>query len=568
MIYNNIDITNEPYYRYAVDCVSGAQTCCEYTKLACKRFLSDLQRPELLFSAKKVDKVIKFISKLKHFQGKSAGQNFYLEPWQAFVTANIFGFWKYTTDEKTGQQILIRRFNTAYIEMSRKQGKTAIVAAYALYGLMYDNEAAAEIILAATSREQAKICYNLCVGFARSIDPNGKYLHILRTGIEYKKTSSILKVISADSSKQDGFNASYGVVDEYHAHKDSKVYDVINSSQGFRQNPLMLVITTAGFNKEAPCYKMRQTNIEILRNVKQDDGRFAVIYTLDEKDDYKDESTWIKCSPNLGTTVTKEYLRGRVQKAVNDPTEYVNIMTKNFNVWCDSAETWIDDDTIEKVMAGYHVDFEKWRDSPVWIGVDLAAVSDMASVSFTFHEDESSTFETKTFYFLPEDCLKNNSNAEFYKEMIMYGFIIVTPGNVIDYDYIQNLILKNVEEYQLAVQSIFYDRYNATQWAISMTEAGMPMQPFSQSLANFSAPSKQLERLIRLGQITLDNNFVTLWCFRNVVLKRDHNENIKPDKTSNQNKIDGVISIIQSLAAYYVLNGLIPEIMALSNGNG
>ena len=303
MIYNNIDISREPYYRYAIDCVSGVQTCCEYTRLACRRFLDDLQRPDLLFSAKKVDRVIKFISKLKHFQGKSAGQNFILEPWQAFVTANIFGFWRYTTDEKTGQQILIRRFNTAYIEMSRKQGKTAIVAAYALYGLMYDNEMSAEIILSATSREQARICYNLCVGFARSIDPNEKYLHILRTGIEYKKTMSILKVISADSSKQDGFNASFGVVDEYHAHKDSKIYDVINSSQGFRQNPLMLVITTAGFNKEAPCYKMRQTNIEILRNVKQDDGRFAVIYTLDEKDDYKDESCWVKCSPNLGTTV-------------------------------------------------------------------------------------------------------------------------------------------------------------------------------------------------------------------------------------------------------------------------
>lgn len=551
MIKDNVDITVKKYYQYAMACIDGRQKCCLYTRLACERFIKDLKRNDLVFFPRKVDRVIEFCSKLRHFQGKCAGQRFILEPWQEFVTANIFGFYKYDDDGK-----LERRFNLAYIEMSRKQGKTALIAAYGLYGLIYDKEMSAEIILAATSREQAQICFNLCSGFAKSLDPKGKYLTILKQGIEYKNTMSTLKVISADASKQDGFNASFGIVDEYHAHKTSKLFDVIKSSQGFRQNPLMFVITTAGFDKTAPCYVMRTSNIEILNNIKQDDSRFCIIYTLDEGDDWKDEDNWIKCSPNLNVTVKKSYIRSQVTSAVNDPSEEVGVLTKNLNLWCDSAESWIPDQYVQDCMhGGKTVDFEDHRGDICYIGVDLASVNDLVAISFLFDKEGKLSF--KNVYFLPEETLNTSSQKEYYREMYRQGQLLLTPGNVVDYDFIQAYIIKAYNDYELLLQGIYYDKWNSTQWAISMTSAGMPMEPFSQTIANFNAPTKELQKRILQNDIELDTNLLTLFMFRNVAIKRDHNDNIKPDKAASKNKIDGVISMIQALGGYMIQNHIV-----------
>ena len=550
MIKGDVDITRKKYYQYAIDCIEGKQKCCLYTKLACERFLKDLDRPDLIFIPRRVDRVVEFCSKLKHFQGKSAGKYFILEPWQEFVTANIFGFYKYDEDGE-----LVRRFNLAYIEMSRKQGKTALIAAYGLYGLIYDGEMSAEIILAATSREQAKICFNLCNGFAKSLDPKGKYLNILKQGIEYRKTLSILKVISADASKQDGFNASFGIVDEYHAHKTSMLFDVIKSSQGFRQNPLMFVITTAGFDKTAPCYVMRTSNIEILNEIKQDDSRFCIIYTLDENDNWKDEENWVKCSPNLGVTVKKSYIQSQVTSAINDPSEEVGVLTKNLNLWCDTAENWIPDQDVQECMKGVHVEFEDHRGDICYIGVDLASVNDLVAVSFLFDKDDD--ISVKNVYFLPEESLKTSPQKEYYREMYKLGYLILTPGNVVDYDFIQAYILKAYNDYDLLIQGIYYDKWNATQWAIGMTSAGMPMDPFSQTIANFNAPTKELQKRILKREIKIDTNLLTLFMFRNVAIKRDHNENMKPDKAASKNKIDGVISMIQAVGGYMIYNHIV-----------
>jgi len=550
MIKDCTDIKDKKYYQYAIACIEGRQKCCLYTKLACERFVKDLERPDLIFIPRKVDRVVSFCAKLKHFQGKCAGQYFILEPWQEFVTANIFGFYK---EDEDGN--LERRFNLAYIEMSRKQGKTALIAAYGLYGLIYDGEMSAEIILAATSREQAKICFNLCSGFAKSLDPKGKYLTILKQGIEYKKTLSTLKVISADASKQDGFNASFGIVDEYHAHKTSKLFDVIKSSQGFRQHPLMFVITTAGFDKTAPCYVMRTSNIEILNGIKEDDSRFCVIYTLDENDNWKDESNWIKCSPNLGVTVKKSYIQSQVTSAVNDPSEEVGVLTKNLNLWCDSAESWIPDQDVQECMKGIHVEFEDHKGDICYIGVDLASVNDIVSVSFLF--DKDGNISVKNVYFLPEETLNTSPQKEYYREMYRLGYLLLTPGNVVDYDFIQAYILKAYNDFDLLIQGIYYDKWNATQWAIAMTSAGMPMEPFSQTIANFNAPTKELQKRVLQRDIEIDTNLLTLFMFRNVAIKRDHNDNIKPDKAASKNKIDGVISMIQAVGGYMIYNHIV-----------
>lgn len=551
MIKDCTDIKDKKYYQYAIACIEGRQKCCLYTKLACERFVKDLERPDLIFIPRKVDRVVSFCAKLKHFQGKCAGQYFILEPWQEFVTANIFGFYK---EDENGN--LERRFNLAYIEMSRKQGKTALIAAYGLYGLIYDGEMSAEIILAATSREQAKICFNLCSGFAKSLDPKGKYLTILKQGIEYKKTLSTLKVISADASKQDGFNASFGIVDEYHAHKTSKLFDVIKSSQGFRQHPLMFVITTAGFDKTAPCYVMRTSNIEILNGIKEDDSRFCVIYTLDENDNWKDESNWIKCSPNLGVTVKKSYIQSQVTSAVNDPSEEVGVLTKNLNLWCDSAESWIPDQDVQECMKGVHIDFEKYRGCNIWVGADLSSVNDLTCVSWLI-EPEEGPIAFKTFSFLPEQTLNTSPQKEYYREMYRLGYLTLTPGNVVDYDFILTHILETISKYDFMINGIYLDKWNASSFQISLESNGMPVEPFSQTIANFNAPTKELQKRILQRDILIDTNLLTLFCFRNVCIKRDHNDNTKPDKAASKNKIDIVIAMIQALGGYMITNHIV-----------
>ena len=328
----------KPYYKYVDDVLSGNVITGANIQLACQRFQEDLNRDDLEFRESVVDRAISFISTMKHFKGKASGQNFILEPWQQFVVANIVGFyWKGTND---------RRYSSSYIEVSRKNGKTALAAALCLYFLIADGEDGAEVDLAANSREQAKIAFEFCYEFAKQLDPSGKYLTSHLKGIKFNVNASQLKVFAADASKLDGFNASFGLIDEYHAAKNSKVRDVIKSSMGMRQNPHLCTITTAGFDKTLPCYQLRSTAIEILHKLKEDDSMFIAIYSMDDNDDWTDEDNWVKCTPNMDVTVTKKYIKEQVKSALNNPSEEVGVKTKTLNLWCDSSEVWLSDSNI------------------------------------------------------------------------------------------------------------------------------------------------------------------------------------------------------------------------------
>lgn len=205
-----------------------------------------------------------------------------------------------------------RRFTSSYIEVSRKNGKTALAAALCLYFLIADGEDGAEVDLAANSRKQASIAFEFCFEFAKKLDPSGKLLTSKLKGISFNINASKLNVFSSDSSKLDGFNASFGLVDEYHAAKDSKIRDVIKSSMTMRENPHLMVITTAGFDKTLPCYQLRTTCIEILNKAKEDDSMFIAIYSMDDGDDWTDERNWEKCTPNIDVTVTRKAIAEQV----------------------------------------------------------------------------------------------------------------------------------------------------------------------------------------------------------------------------------------------------------------
>lgn len=537
------------YYHYVEDVLNGKIVVGELIKLACQRFKDDLQRQDIYFNESVVDNAIKFIGTLKHFMGKSSGKHFKLENWQQFIIANIVGwYWK---DGNT------RRFTSSYIEVSRKNGKTALAAALCLYYLIADGEDGAEVDLAANSKEQAKIAFEFCSSFSKQLDPKGKYLKPYRDNVQFALNNSKLKVFAADDSKLDGFNASFGLIDEYHAAKNSKVRDVIKSSMGMRNNPHLCTITTAGFDKTLPCYKLRSTSIEILNKLKTDDSMFIAIYSLDDKDDWTDKDNWVKCTPNLNVTVTSKYIKEQVQSAINNPSEEVGVKTKTLNLWCDVADVWLPESYIVKASKNIHL--EDFRDCECYIGVDLSATSDLTAVSYLIEKDNIYYF--KTDYYLPESALVDKPDRETYKLWKQQGLITITAGNVTDYDYITNDIVaaSNI----LNIQKIGYDKWNATQWAIHATEIGLPLEEYPQTMGNFNRPTKELERLILSGNTAIDNNEITRWCFRNVELKSDYNGNVKPNKGIKSKKIDGVIAIIQALGMYLTVPHYSNEILTI-----
>lgn len=536
-----INVKETEYYRYAQDVIDGKIVAGELVRLACKRFMSDLERPDLEFRAEIVDRFITFCSLLKHFKGKSANEKFILENWQQFIAANIIGFYYKNTGD--------RKYTNSLICVSRKQGKTALAALFCLWFLIGDGESGAEVDLAANSRQQAQIAYEFCTNYARQLDPSGKELKCLRTGIKLKLNDSNLNVFAADSTKLDGFNASFALIDEYHAAKDSRLYDVLKSSQGQRKNPHLMVISTVGFSITSPFKKLYDTDCEILHGLKEDDSTFAMIFALDDGDDWRDETVWRKIAPNLDITVTTKYLREQVIQAENNVSAETGILVKNFNIWQQVTNIWIPDSYVNRCFKKIsYSDFNE-DTSLCYCGTDLAAVGDMTAVSCMFTKDDDDKLYFITEYFLPETALTESPNRELYKQWKRQGLLTITEGNVTDYTYITRMMLKRNSH--IPIRKVAYDSWNSTQWAIEATEQGLPLEPFSQSIGNFNRPTRELERLIRSQKVVFQMNEITRWMFRNVLLKHDHNDNVKPTKGGTQGqKIDGVIAILEALGIY------------------
>ncbi len=524
------------YYRYAQQVLDGTIVAGKWIKLACERFFTLIEDDRYEFREEKVEDVVRFIRILRHYTGRHAGKPFTLEPWQEFAVASIFGFYIW----EDGSRLV----KSVYMEMARKQGKSAFSAALCLYILIAAGEMNAEVYLAANSKDQAKISFGMCSNFVKSIDPKAKYLTAYRDRVNFDKTLSTLRVLAADDSKLDGFNASMYLLDEYHAAKTTKLKDVLQSSQGMRDDPLGVIITTAGFDKLGPCYQYRTMCTEVLSGLKTDDSLFALIYSLDEGDDWKDEKVWIKSNPNLGVTVKPAYIREQVQKAVNSPSDEVGVKTKNLNMWCDADTVWIPEHYI--LSASRNMTIGEFRDMDCYAGVDLSATSDLTSLAFLIPTEEAMHFFIK--YYLPEAALREKRFKELYGEWRRFGYLTVTPGNVTDYDYILNDLMKIRDTVYL--QKVGYDDWNATQFVINATEKGLPMEPVSQSIGNFNRPTKELERLILSDRARFDNNVITRHCFRNVVMARDRNGNTKPSKQFEEKKIDGVIASLMALSAY------------------
>lgn len=527
--------------QYAKDVVSGKILACQWVKLACKRFLDDINSQDYYFDEKKYNTLTTFTGVMKHYSSGAAGKPFILEPWEDFIICNIFCLYRVDTRR--------RKYKTAHISVSRKNGKTTLAAALGLFSLIADGEPASSVIMAANSREQAHIDFDAASAFARQLDPRKKSLKVLRNEIVFQKNNASLKVISADASTGDGLNPQLVILDELHEAPDSKLFDVLRSGQGFREQPLMLSITTAGFRIGGFCNQYEDYCKEILMGQKVDDTLFALLYTLDDGDDWTDESNFIKSNPNLGVTVKRDWLSEQVNQAKNSPTLEVGVKTKNLNVWCSSSTTWIPEQYIRKSLMDVDLtEFKNKNNYLVYLGFDLAAISDLTAVSIMFVDPDTEEYFFKTWYYLPKSALDAKYNSELYKMWSSKGFLTLTDSETTDYNYIQNQIVYLYETFD--VQGVFFDSWNAQMLVNNLTNLGLPMTAYSQSIGNFNKPTKEMERLVLSDKVRFDNNPITRFCFDNVELKVDLNGNSKPVGDHNAKKIDGVISMLNALGGY------------------
>lgn len=531
------------YQRYALDVVEGRVVACRLVKLACERYLKLFDNPKYVFCPEAVDKVVRFIGKFKHSTGRFRGKRFELLPFQFFFVCNIYGF--YHSDDP---QRRLTRY--VYYEVARKNAKSSLISIILLYETFAEHEA--QCVISANNYRQAKDIYKITQSYLRTIDPKGKYFESLRDNIRIGDKR--LFVVNGKSSSLDGLNISAFVLDEAHEQRDSSLYDVLNSSMGMRDNPLSLICTTAGFSKDGFCYGYRNSCIDILDGKTEDDSLFAIIYTLDDGDDYTNPDTWIKSNPSLGEIVKYDFLESEIQRSKNNSTLKLGVITKNLNIWLDSSQAWVSSDLIAKAMQDCpkyeDIDLSDWDRYELSVGVDLASVSDLTAVSYCIKDLHTDDYYFYTDCYLPEDTIESSQNSYLYRQWIAQGHLRTTPTNYTDYDVILGDIISRHTD-DCHIKAILYDSYNATQFVVNASEQGLPMQPYSQALASFNQPTREFERLLLQGKIHIQHNPLVRWAFGNVNLKIDHNGNCKPDKSKSKGeaqKIDPVVAMIQALA--------------------
>jgi phage terminase large subunit-like protein len=521
--------------QYVQAVTDGSIKACVYVKQAADRFRADVtDHPDYYYDPLEVNRVIKFIGSL-NLTEQARPKKFRLESWQTFIVCNLYGI-KQRADHK-------RKYRNAYIELARKNGKSQLATALSIYHLLMDNDA--QVIVSANSKDQAKnVDFKKVKQFSRQLDPKEKHLIPYYTSIKFGDSELI--VTASDASKLDGLNASFCLIDELHEAPDNKMYNVLKSSQGSREEPLFVTITTAGFNTESFCYQLRTYCTDILSGMKTDNKQFAIIYTLDADDDFTDEDIWIKANPNLNVSVLADFLRTEVQKAVNNSAERAGVIVKNFNRWlkANTMDIWIDDQIVTDSMQDIKMTDEMFSEMECIVGIDLAAVSDIAAVSYLFNIGGLLYYFNS--YYIPEDSVNTSINIQSWREAGANGEINITQGNVCDFDIILADLINVRDNMGINIKGLYYDKFNSTQFIINATENGFKCVPFSQMPGSLNRPLKEFERRIKSGGVVIQRNTITRWMLSNVVLVVNKMGNYSIDKSSRSKKIDGVAAMIDA----------------------
>jgi len=486
------------------------------------------------------DYAVDFIQNLKHTKGIFMGEPFELIDWQEKIIRDIFGILK-----QTGY----RQFNTAYIEIAKKQGKSELAAAVALYMLCADGEAAAECYGAAADRNQARLIYNVMVSMIRlcpALDKRCKIIESQRR-IRYLPTNSFYQVLSAEAYRQHGLNVHLACIDELHVQPDRRLYDVLTKGAGAaRTQPLTFAITTAGDDQNSICYEVHSKAVDIIEGRKVDPSFYPVIYAAAPEDDWTDPEVWKKANPSLGITVPMENMVAACESAKQTPAEENSFRQLRLSQWVKQATRWMPMDKWD--ACAFPVDEESLEGRVCYAGLDLSSTTDITAFSLVFPPlDETDKYQILCYCWLPEENLPLRVRRDHvpYDLWVNEKYFMTTPGNVIHYGFIVKFIEQLGERFN--IREIAYDRWSATYVSQQLEEDGFTMVPFAQGFRSMNEPTQNLMKLTFEKRIAHGGNPVLRWMMDNVCVRTDPAGNIKVDKARSTEKVDAVVATVMAL---------------------
>ena len=496
--------------------------------------------PTSHYDKAKADRAVTFIENLKHTKGKWDGKPFWLLPWQEQIIRDIFGI----VDENGHRQ-----FRTAYIEIGKKNGKSELAAAVALYLLYADGEPAAEVYGAAADRQQASIVFDVArrmVEKAPALYKRSKVAAATKRIVNYSN-AGFYQVLSAEVGTKHGLNVSGLVLDEVHAQPNRKLYDVLTKGSGdAREQPLYFLITTAGTDKESICYELHTKALDIMAGRKIDHTFYPVVYGLADDEDWTDEKNWYKANPSLGQTIQIDRVREMFQEAVDNPAEENVFKQLRLNMWVSSLTRFIPEQIYD--LGNVPIDMEALKGRDCYGGLDLSSTGDITAFVLMFPpRDETEKYVMLPFFWVPEDTIpiRVRRASVPYDVWHKQGYLYATEGNVIHYDFIEKFIEDLGKQYHIL--EIAFDRWGAVQMTQDLEGMGFTVVPFGQGKASMSPPTKELMRLTLEGKLSHGGHPVLRWCMDNAVVQTDAAGNIKLSKAKAVEKIDLAVALVMAL---------------------
>ena len=493
-----------------------------------------------IYDKELADYAVDFIECLCHTKGTWAGKPFKLLDWQEQIIRDLFGIIK-----PNGY----RQFNTAYVEIPKKNGKSELAAAIALLLCCGDGEQRAEIYGCAADRGQATIVFDVAADMVRMCPALNKRCKILASQkrILYLPTNSFYQVLSAEAYSKHGFNIHGVVFDELHTQPNRKLFDVMTKGSGdARMQPLYFLITTAGTDTNSICYETHQKAVDILEGRKKDSTFYPVIYGAGNDEDWTDPKIWKKANPSLGETIGMDKVKAACESARQNPGEENSFRQLRLNQWVKQAVRWM---PMEKWDAcAFPVDPEELEGRVCYGGLDLSSTTDLTSFCLVFPpEDDEDRYIVLPFFWLPEETLPLRVNRDHvpYDVWERQGYIQTTEGNVVHYGFIEKFIEHLGELYN--IREIAFDRWGAVQMVQNLEGMGFTVVPMGQGFASMSPPTKELMKLTLEKRIAHGGHPVLRWNMDNIFIRTDPAGNIKADKAKSTEKIDGAIACIMAL---------------------
>jgi len=485
---------------------------------------------------KAAERAVLFIENLKHTKGEWAGKPFYLMPWERDIVVRLFG-----TLNPDGR----RQYRTCYIELPRKNGKSTLAAGVALYLLFADEEIGAQVYSAANERGQAALVFNDAAAMVRQAPALLKRAKIIdsQKRIVYYSQNSFYSAISAEAYSKFGYDSHGVIYDELHAAPNRELWDVLTTSFGARRQPLLLCITTAGYDRNSICWEQHDYACKVRDGIIDDPTFLPVIYAAPDDADWQDEEVWFDCNPALGVFRNLEEMRTLAKKAKETPALEMTFRRLYLNQWTSSVERWMPMDKWD--ACGDAVDLYELKGKSCYAGLDLAATTDLTALSLVFPREDGYDIFMK--FWIPGDTAREKER----KDRVPYSLwsrqehIKLTPGNVIDYGYIRQELRELREIFD--IKEIAFDRWGATKLVQDLQDDEFIVVPFGQGYASMSAPTKELMNLVLGGNIRHGGHPVLRWNADNMVVAQDPAGNLKPDKAKATQKIDGMVALIMGI---------------------